>query len=257
MNTIKQSYQAARYYKKTMFIFFLFFSLSLALLMTLSQLTMAQIMTRQTIIERWNYLELITPNISSNITQAIVEHSDKVIYTYRTWFIISLSCIFILSFIYSIFFTALRKNQIASLFFMGIKKINVFKYLIIELLLPMIASFIVTAIVLFLFHESFMTSTIAWNQQLNTDQLSEQVTVKLEDVDNIPTTLTPEQQESDQLLVPFNHLSFFDINYNTHNFKYVFEPLLLTFLILVMIVLSSSFLGFMVLSRLYSKRGGF
>jgi len=254
MRLIKTAYSGTKYHKKSALFFCVLFSLLLLLLMTVMQLIHIQQINSRIVREQWALFKDKGPAFISQIYATVQSSSSVLVTSYR---IVLIGCLILsaLSFFLFSYLTARRrKSDIQSLRYMNVPKYGIVISFLMELFISVMTSFILVAVVLFLFKADIVRSIYHLDQHL----LEKQVAVELvnhPDLTDRQTSDTPDNDDAKKdrrLIIPFSDTALaINYGYDMPLFQ-LFQIFLRSFLILVGLFLIVSSLGFYsVISKCY------
>lgn len=261
MTTLKQSFIAARYHKKITILYFFVFSLLLFTFTLISQLVQTQNITLRYILKKWDSLKTALPQISSSLNDQLIDSNHYITSFYNNLFISLAFFSIIIFFIISFYASKIRKDEIDSMYYIGIKRSNILKYLLLELISPIAISISSLLLLLILFHGQFINESITINKKMVDKYFEDQslvFTQTHEDSDlthseTIDKTMSPTKNDVKTIL-PYNKVSLFDVSLEEISFTNTIKDFLRNTIILISTTIIGSLAGYFSYITIYSYR---
>ncbi|MDT2831524.1 hypothetical protein P7H62_10740 [Vagococcus carniphilus] len=249
MTTIRQSIVAAKYHKKLTVLYTLFFALLLFVFTLLSQLVLTQSIALRYILGKWDQIKNALPQVESTLNEQLVDSNDFVMTLYQKIFVLLIISSIFIFFLLSTYAAHVRREEINSLYYIGIKKGQILKHLLLELLIPIIVGFSSVLLLLVLFHSQFVSESITINRKF-VDKYFDQPTLVFTQTEEL-SDLTSQKNgkplttsKPKNAILPYNRISLFDVNSAEAPFKQTFLDFLTNMLLLTLTAIIGSFIGF-------------
>lgn len=251
MTTLKQSFVAAKYHKKITIFYFLIFSLFLFSFTLISQLVQTQNITLKYIMNKWDSLRSALPQITSGLNDQLIESNHYVTSFYNDLFLALVFFSIVFFFLLSFYASKIRKDEIDSMYYIGIKRSHILKYLLLELISPIFISISSLLLLLILFHGQFINESVNINKKIVDNYFEEQslvFTQTHEDADLTNTTNQNKKKMSSKndtkTILPYNKVSLFDVSFEEISFKNTLKNYIRNSLILIATTIVGSLAGY-------------
>lgn len=249
MTTIRQSIVAAKYHKKLTIIYTLFFALLLFAFTLLSQLVLTQSIALRYILGKWDQIKNALPQVESTLNEQLVDSNDFVMTLYQKLFVLLIIGSIMIFFLLSTYAAHVRKEEINSMYYIGITKGQILKHLLLELLIPVVVGFSSILLLLVLFHSQFVSESITINRKF-VDKYFDQPTLvftqteELSDLTSHKKSKILPESKSNNAILPYNRISLFEVNSAETSFRQTFSDFLLNMLILSLSAIIGALIGF-------------
>lgn len=237
MTNLRQSFDAAKYHKKMTISLFVVFSLLLLLFCFITQLIDTQKFTLSYLLGKWDQLKKILPQFDSNLNHQLIKSNELMLSFYDSLRLILFIFAFLIFFSFSLYAAKIRKEEIYSLNYIGIKRRHILPRMLLELLIPVLFSLPFIFCLMLVFHNQFLSQSIQVNQKVmghyfQTDNLFDKETLKNTEVDLNEDEHFNLTTSNEKTLLPYNKASILDVKLSTNSFTQVFMMLLTNFMLL-------------------------
>lgn len=249
MTTLRQSIVAAKYHKKLTIIYTLFFALLLFAFTLLSQLVLTQNIALRFILSKWDKIKNALPQVESTLNEQLIDSNDFIMTFYQKLFFLLIISSIVIFFLLSTYAAHIRREEINSLYYIGIKKSLILKQLLLELLIPIIISFSSVLLILVLFHSQLVSESININRKF-VDKYFDRPTLvftQTEEFSDKPTSKNEKPlavSKANNTILPYNKISLFEVSSEEVSFRQTFLDFLTNLFILILSAIIGSSIGF-------------
>lgn len=235
MKEIRYAFRSSNYHRKTKYLLFLFSTLFIFLTTLAYTLIRVQKEYMQQLGKRWESIQSVAPNLNEDRFLQIQYSNQQLLDRYH-WCLYSLVFGFALFLIASLLWIVLsRKTESYRYVYLGVSLPKKMLQFSIEVLLPLLYSFIFVTVVLFIGHQSFMTHSEQLNERLVTNYYDQGHVKNLyssSTTEKVPSTLSDHFQatktnqkndsdDSNNCVMNFNKKTLFMVNYNHLNASFL------------------------------------
>ncbi len=260
MTTLRQSIVAAKYHKKLTVICTFFFAILFFLLTLLSQLTLTQSIALNFILGKWEHIKKILPQVESTLNEQLIDSNLYVTTIYHKLFIYLIISSIVIFFLLSIYSACVRKEEINSMYFIGIRKTKILKHLLTELIVPIFFGFSSVVILILIFHSNFVNESINLNRKF-VDKYFDQQTIVFnqnDELSNLTTTKTNKSFQSsskeNKAILPYNKISLFEVKVENPPVKQTIFRYITNLLTISATAIVGSLIGFFSYMMFSSRR---